>query len=96
MDLGDGIGIKNGMKPPFFKFSQKMEGSIYLLQFKNEGEMEDILIFTDRVAAFERLKLAWNTRNLLEYNFNDGIGFGIKCIYYSDEKGALTEYKCSR
>jgi hypothetical protein len=72
-----------------------MEGSIYIIQFKNGGEMEDIVIFTDRASAFDRLKLTWNTRNLLEYNFNDGIGCRIKCIYYSDEKGVITEYKWS-
>ena len=71
-----------------------MEGSIYILQFQSEGEMEDIVIFTDKEIAFQRLKLKWESRNLLEYGFANGVGYGLKCIYYADEKGSITEYKC--
>lgn len=67
--------------------------SIYILQFKSQGEMEDIVIYLDTDKAFNSLKLKWETRTLLEYSVVDGVSDKIVYMYNCDKDGNIKQFK---
>lgn len=67
--------------------------SIYILQFKSQGEMEDIVVYLDMDKAFNSLKLKWETRTLLEYSVMDGVSHRIIHMYVCDKDGNITQFK---
>lgn len=69
-----------------------MEGSIYILQFKNGGEMEDMILYTDEIKAFAALRLSWNTKSLIEYKTINSVADRIKYIYSCSENGEITRH----
>lgn len=69
-----------------------MEGSIYILQFKNGGELEDMILYTDENMAFEALRLNWKTKSLIEYQTFNFVAKQIKYIYTAHEHGEITQH----
>ena len=70
-----------------------MEGSIYILQFKNEGELEDIVLYLDRKKAMDSLRKKWQNRSIIEFKLEDGVAENATNIYTCNENGEITQFK---
>ena len=70
-----------------------MEQSIYILQFKSGGELEDIIVYTDRDKAFEALKANWKNKSLLEYEVNNCVSEMFTYVHICSEDGVFTRYR---
>lgn len=55
--------------------------------------MEDIVIYLDRQKAMDALKARRETRSLLEYDLEDGVGKVLMYVYVCNENGQITKFK---
>lgn len=67
--------------------------TFYILQFKNGGEFEDMIIYFDRELAFDKLKRSWASHFLFEYPIRTEapVDHWIAC-YEADSDGILRRY----
>lgn len=67
--------------------------AIYILQFKNDGEIEDIVVYLNKQKAMDTLRKKWQNRSIIEFKLEDGVAENVTNIYTCNENGEITQFK---